>query len=84
MARMFYGPKGMACRVDLRPTYKEGRKAFRLHQWNPNAEPKHSKNPYEYFGDKEEYCDHYAFDIGFQEARNHFNNMCELLWPASI
>jgi hypothetical protein len=49
-------PKGRACRLDLTPEYEEGR-----------LSNKEDVNPYDFFGDWDEYERHYAWDIGSQK-----------------
>ena len=49
-------PKGRACRVDLMEEYKEG-------QLSTDGD----SNPYEFFGDWDEYTRHHAWDTGRQE-----------------
>jgi hypothetical protein len=49
-------PKGRACRVDLLPEYKEGQ-----------LSEVGDRNPYDPWGDDDEYCRWYAWGIGIQE-----------------
>lgn len=75
-------PKGAACGCNQAPEFDEGRKAFMRHNMQPGQG--HNKNPYEFFGGKESYLKHYAFDIGYQAQRSFLFEMNTLLWPAAF